>query len=426
MPVTLSVVNHAAEAWSKEKVRTPEDLFNKACPRDSRRSQRIMQSSFSRRELRESHVTPSENGFFWAAYHAYSTHHHLTIRPEDVWFSILTQLSFYIVKNAEKLRSFFVEHEGQKELEVMDEGSLEYANFGALAVRMTGLIEKNVKDPELRAWVMPEFSTTTDTDKVVAAILFMGVMQKYFTYKMSLTCGIPSVTLLGEVSDWEIILSRLDKLEQLGDEPTKFAEMLRPIIRHMILSFTEPTSPKVLDFWNTIATHNPVGSGTDFISGWMTAFCFWDEDGNCKPRFRKQSLTLEGVRYPTVNIDKVPVGFASVPVNVNDNGDSINCTMLAGSLGIQARSLAATNTEEASGDPTEALAPDSLQPLTGWIMFEKEPSTAAEDRAKEKASLEEQLNAVMDQRDKETNEERSKLFEKQLSIMRRMEELEAF
>jgi hypothetical protein len=41
---------------------------------------------------------------------------------------------------------------------------------------MTGMIA-NVIDPELRTWIVLVFSTTTQSDEVVAAILIMGAMQ---------------------------------------------------------------------------------------------------------------------------------------------------------------------------------------------------------------------------------------------------------
>lgn len=110
----------------------------------------------------------------------------------------------------------------------------------------------------------------------------MGAMQNGFDYKFTVTCSLPSVTLLGNIEDWENILSRLDKLDLLGDEPRQFAAMLRPILRRMIESFTDPTSPQVLEFWNTIVHRTALWSGTDYLTGWLTAFCYWDEEGNAK------------------------------------------------------------------------------------------------------------------------------------------------
>ncbi|KAF5531109.1 DUF4419 domain-containing protein [Fusarium napiforme] len=423
MPVTFSVVNHPATTWTSSKVETTESLLRGTSPRDYRRCQGIIRTSFTPSLLQENHISPSRNGLVWSAYHAYSQHHHLTIRPEDVWFSILTQISFFINANAEELRSFFVAHEGKKKLTVFEAGTLETANIGALAQQLAGLVSKNVKDPELGDWVMPSFSTTTDTDRVVASVLFMGAMQKYFSHGMRLTCGIPSVTLLGEISDWEAILTRLDRLDQLGKEPTEFAEMLRPILKHMIMSFEKPEDAKVRRFWNTIATHNPADSGTDYITGWITAFCFWDEEG--KPKYRSQ-IVLGEVAYPTVGIDKVPLGVASVPVEINDNGKITPSMMVAGSFGIQATAMTQDKTTEETSltegglrtrlgslvgshqGSTEGTASDpelhAIQPLSGWIMYEDESKEAIEAREKERKALREERGFEISYYDDEIGE----------------------
>ncbi|KAM0207013.1 hypothetical protein ACHAPA_011841 [Fusarium lateritium] len=423
MPVTFNVVNHPAAAWKDARVQSPEELLEKTSPRDYRHCQRIIQTSFTRNALEEQHVSPSENGFVWSAYHAYSQHHHLVIRPEDVWFAILTQISFFINANAEDLRAFFVDHEGQKELEVIEAGSLQSVDFGALANRMASLISKNVKDPELGSWVMPSFTSTSDTDRVVASVIFMGAMQKYFSYGMTLTCGIPSVTLLGEMSDWQDILGRLDLLEQLGKEPTQFAEMLRPIVKHMILSFEQPTDARVLNFWNTIATKTPVGSGTPFISGWITAFCFWDDKG--KASRRRVHKMFDGVSYPTIKINKVPVGFAAVPVKINDNGNCFKSIMLAGSLGIQALPIRAarqtnylTDTHP-QGSSSELV---TIQPLSGWLIYEDEDEGAAKTREDEKKALRYELKQMEESQD---GDDRGRLW-KMIAIEQQLEQLEAF
>ncbi|KAG8672561.1 hypothetical protein FPOAC2_05955 [Fusarium poae] len=400
MPITFNVVDHPATAWTTPSVKSPEDLLKQTSPRDFRHCQRIIQTSFDNNTLQGQHISPSENGFVWSAYHAYSQHHHLTIRPEDVWFAILTQISFYINAHAEDLRAFFVDHEGQKELEVFGLGDLQSANFGALAKQMAGLISKNVKDPGLGSWVMPGFSTTSHTDQVVASVLFMGAMQKYFSYTMTLTCGIPSVTLLGDISDWRDILSRLDKLELLGDEPIQFSHMLRPILKNMVLSFEQPDHPNVIRFWNTIATRNPVGSGTDYITGWITAFCFWDDKG--KPKRRLAADTIDGVSYPRVDIDSVPVGIASVPVKVDDNGIEYDCKMIAGSFGIRGQRLGEheqlqiSNDDSATNQSVETLESDLLgiQPVSGWLMYENEAESETKAREEKKMALESELDQI--------------------------------
>jgi len=46
-------------------------------------------------------------------------------------------------------------------------------DFSKVAEKMTGEIKKNLVDPSFGEWVMPNFTTTTDTDRTVAGILLM-------------------------------------------------------------------------------------------------------------------------------------------------------------------------------------------------------------------------------------------------------------
>jgi hypothetical protein len=247
-------------------------------------------------------------------------------------------------------------------------------DYGLFARRMTGLIQENVKDPDFRDWIMPTFSTTTVDDRSTAAVLMMGSLQAYFAYTSMCACGIPSVTLLGNRDDYTDILSRLDKLEELGEQTTDFAMLLRPILRQFIASFDDVMATETKDFWSKIAHHESM-SGVSDLSGWITAFCFWRNDGAplyirermqkpLDPRFSsKDNFVLEGVRYHTIGTSKIPCGFASVPVLVDDDGVMHRTKMVAGSLGM---SVGKSGEVDEKGE--EML--DTLANLTGWVMFE--------------------------------------------------------
>lgn len=147
-------------------------------------------------------------------------------------------------------------------LEIQSIGSLQSADFGAMAQEMGRLLEENVKDPDLRTWLVPselpvvglcipwstltenliiavDFSTTTQNDVTIASIMMMATLQKYFDYKFSLMCGIPSVTLLGTPADWESLRNRVDKFADFGEEPTKWAALLRPVCDAFVGCFNQ-------------------------------------------------------------------------------------------------------------------------------------------------------------------------------------------
>ncbi|KAE8140332.1 hypothetical protein BDV38DRAFT_280328 [Aspergillus pseudotamarii] len=420
MPVTLTTAGHEAQGWKSPRVSNSEQLFQQSRPRDFNRSKRLIQSSFTQNVFDDTHISGSEHGFVWAVYSAYSHHHHLTLRPDDVWFSILSQLRYYIPAHAEELRSFFVSHEGKKKLELVADGDIKTVDFGALALSMTQLVQENVNDPDLRTWIMPNFSTTTQTDRVVASVLMMGALQKYFDYEIALDCGIPTVTLLGERDDWEQMLCKLDPICRLGEEPTCFVSLLRPVLRRFVASFDNPTSPDIIDFWNKCA-HKSGGSGTHYLSGWLTAFCFWDDEGRSLfghgPR-KEVSLgewdgecagcELDGIYYHRMDSWQIPAGVGSVPVNVRDyDSTEHSMVMLAGLPGIQAVS---------SGlDGSGPL--DSIRPLSGWWIYEKE-GLAEEERREEEAKVINEELKVMREMDNDKCD-----MKRMITLLNRREEL---
>jgi Domain of unknown function (DUF4419) len=396
MPVTVNPFPHSANAVQETKFpNDAHELLLQSNQEEFFKCKSIIQSSFPTIS-KDSPIFSSDNGFVKAAILAYNDHHHLIIRPEDVWFAILTQLSFYINAHAEELRSFFVSHEGQKELEI-EIGATGKLDMGEAAMQMTDLMGKHVNDPKLRTWIMPDFSTTTDVDKVVAAILMMGSMQAYFTYHFAFPrCGIPSVTLLGTKDDWLSIQQRLEMLPQLGAEANQFYKLLKPVLKYMVLSFDRPKDSSVVQFWQTICHERPLVRGgcgpfskrstPPYISGWITAFCFWDQDGKSlysKPngfvdfkggKLNNPGCRLDGTVYHRLSISSIPRGSAAVPVTLVDLARREYPTrMVAGSVGIQAqdRGQGISRAAETNGTLGVHFAPvlDTIQPVSGWWMF---------------------------------------------------------
>jgi hypothetical protein len=283
----------------------------------------------------ETPIHPEPNGFVSTVLDAYLQHNHLVLRPEDVWFAILVQFSFYVNNHAEKLRKYFVDHAGKKKLEIWQHGF----DFRDFCVQMADLIAQNVKDPALRDWILPSFSTTTDEDKVTASIIMMGTMQKYFAFFCGITCGIPSVTLLGERADWQEILERLPFLSKFGPEHEELAlwnSVLTAVVSKFVDTFDAPDSPDVVSFWQG-SVHRHVDDYLEekLITGWIQAFCFWDAGGHplvansviqstqdWREAVKENGLDywLDGIRLGHMNWDAVPAGYCHVPVHIKFSG----------------------------------------------------------------------------------------------------------
>ena len=322
-------------------------------------------------------IRPSADSFVRGAIQAWGQHQHLVVRPEEVWFTILAQMNFFMIKNAESIRDIFVSHEGQEVIYIED-----YTWYLVLQ-RFKDEIQARVKTAWLLDWIMPSFTTTTENDVMTANIMMMGLMQAYFKFEGGIICGLPSVTLLGEQKDWEALLKKLDRLADFGAEPKAYSDRLRPILSRFVTTFKEPDSAATIDFWNGIATastSHTCGDPPYFISGWITGFYYWDANGNAYARDTKDSkLTLDGIAYPTVGINALPVAYARAPFIMHDfnDVDRFPAYVLAGSIGKKVTPGAPPGYVGALGraGKTDLLATanssdhSSLQPLSAWMLY---------------------------------------------------------
>ncbi|KAK5584757.1 hypothetical protein RB653_006374 [Dictyostelium firmibasis] len=300
------------------------------------------------------------NSFVQSAFLAYSNHHNLTIRPDDIWMAILVQFSLYLNANAEQLRNKIVDFEGKKQLEVRGFGTLMTANYQDLTIRMTKEIEKNIKDPSIREWANGPFSTTTPNDTMAASIALMATVKSFFEFKMSLMCGLPELTLLGTVDDWVNVKNRVEKLKEFDFKGNKdggcmksWTELLSPIINEIIDSVNGKPD---LQWWNRIANQEGGGSGPRYISGWITAFCVFNNDGKWMGKNNTRTEMFGGqLKHNTewifVDTNEIPKGFLFVPVKIDDNGTPYETEFFAGHMAVT------------SDDPY------SIQPNIDWCIL---------------------------------------------------------
>ncbi|KAE9368806.1 hypothetical protein N431DRAFT_486270 [Stipitochalara longipes BDJ] len=395
----------------------------------------IIQSSF-KTVTSSSNIYATRTGFPAAALKAYNEHQHLEIRPDDIWLSILTQFNLYVNAHAEELRSIFVSHEGKKDIDILlydkdidnQNPETHRADWGKFAFKMSKLIAGEIKDASLREWMLPSFTTTTKIDQAVAATLMMSTLQKYFNYNYDCTsCGLPSVTLLGEKSDWETLAKKAERIVSFGEEPKLWYSLLKPVLENFVRSFETSDGEETLDFWRKMAKETGGSGGTD-LDGWITAFCFWDMDGKmlydpqvveymsqlAKARLRASKLTVEEAKpkpklaktsylkrlsarllqssaskkpenkseekpeakpvfvpfdatiYHSVDADNLPPSRASVPVKILYDDYTIECEMVAGLIGMQVTSSG----EDFHARPGEKGL-DTLSMEPGWWISEK-------------------------------------------------------
>ncbi len=297
------------------------------------------------------------NSFVMSGVQAYSKHHNWVIKPDDVWLAICTQFSNYVNGKSEELRDKLVDFKGKKELVVYDSGNLFSADYVSLSLEMTNQIAANIKDPSVRNWVMPDFTTTTQIEKMVGAVVLMASMKNFFDYKFCLDCNLPNVTLLGELEDWIKIRERANRLLEFDTKEGymgKLCEFLFPVLDQFVETIKGNPNK---EWWNRVVNLSGGGSGPSYLSGWITTFCVFNNEGKWQgetsnlDRFGKmKTLTSE---WPIIDDQDVPRGYVTVPILVDDNGTEYKTEMFAGHM------------------VSDILGEDgkTLQPRVDWALF---------------------------------------------------------
>jgi hypothetical protein len=119
--------------------------------------------------------------------------------------------------------------------------------------------------------------------------------------------------------------------------------------------------------------------------GWITAFCYWSEDGESRAKTLKSQertrhyrdpeplLELDGAKFHRVNTHDIHPGFASVPVEIDDMGVLYHAMLVAGSVGLRASSSG----QMLEGGKEPGI--DTVQPVSGWWIYEKKDDGEKEE-----------------------------------------------
>lgn len=362
-----------------------QDIFHQSCPNEfASYDNATVLFSGSSTPLSNGLVYSTSDGFVRGAIDAWAQHQHLVLRPEEVWFSILAQMNLYMGNNAQALRGLFVGHAGKKEIHVT------HNDWESVLAQFGYEIQARVKTDWLLNWITPNFTTSTSTDVLTANVLMMGLMKAYFDYSGSIVCGLPSVTLLGEKSDWMDLLAKLDHLPDFGVEPAKYAAQLRPVLSRFVQTFGTPDNPEIRLFWRSILyaeqDSHLCGAPPFYLSGWLMGFFFWDRDGNPlhSSSLMSGALSIDGIKYAVRGIDDLPMGYAQAPFNMIDfrGIHKFPAYVLAGNIGKQISQGLPEGYAEAlmrfNGSLVdESLPHGTLQPLSGWMIYGPAPPSSS-------------------------------------------------
>jgi hypothetical protein len=198
---------------------------------------------------------------------SFGLHYPLVLSPDMIWLLIVQGFAVHITKNAEKMREHFVSHEGKKTLTVFANSFIKGQNnaWETIFPQFKEQIGNNISN-DIHNIIATEFSTTTALEKAVFELTLMETMSEYFEYEVTSICGIPEITLLGTVEDWQKIIDDTKKLAIY--DLSWWTDVLLPILNQ----FLETAKGNInLKFWQSIYNYESM-SGGSWISGWIVQF----------------------------------------------------------------------------------------------------------------------------------------------------------
>jgi hypothetical protein len=259
-------------------------------------------------QLPDALVTYGEHPFLTGILTAYKEHRPFVISPDIFWLLISQGFARHISNNAEEFRKDIVNFDNKKTLTVVSndiELGNANSNWEAVFPQFTNQIS-DYTGKELTNILTADFTTTTQTSKIVSEIIVMETVKEYFDYKVIMIgCGIPKITIEGTVEDWEKVL---EKTKYISKYKLKWwTDELEPILKEIIETKKGNFKKK---FWmNMVKSHTEkkYGSPTT-INGWIVKFFPYTKEGkktDLKPISEINDLASELVKVPFILEDAV-------------------------------------------------------------------------------------------------------------------------
>jgi hypothetical protein len=330
--------------------------------------------AFSHNERFQAIQNPDIHPLAFAVHAAFSKHRPLQLTPDIIWMTLAQGFAQHVNNHAETLRSRFVKHQGKQELTVeVDEFPTQAHQWAEKIQEWVFQIRDRV-GPDLHRLLECNFSTTTPITRTASYVVMMDAFRQYFDYVMVSICGIPDITLLGTIEDWQSICDRVQMMAQY--DLNWWTDRLLPICQEFVETAAGRPS---LDFWRCIYKPEAIYSG-ELISGWLADLFPYIKHGVTKaPTVRNPLLGIDRCDLPSdsnsdseeeifdpfgsqkygIRSNSLPLGLSEVPFKfkMKETGKEYSLELLAGFIGV--------HQDDRQG---------TLQPEIGWAVRERDES----------------------------------------------------
>lgn len=273
-------------------------------------------------ELNSLEVVPTYmNSFLATIHYAYAEHRPLVLSPDDIWLTICQAFGHHVAMNSEELESQLLVEGHPDKIRVRNDSLVNQKaeDWSDLIVGFDQAVQTYAKGDVL-AKINQNFTTTTPIISTAYQVTVLDAVKSYFDFVGESGCGIPTITLLGSMDDWQKLYRDLDIFDEYGME--FWTAELRPVIKEFICAVKG--KPNV-EFWKSI--YKEVSAyGTSTITGWILKFypyleieerqgeIDWENENEIITKY-KLNPYIYGKQYllSTISSKSIPKGYVEVP-----------------------------------------------------------------------------------------------------------------
>ena len=297
----------------------------------------------------DSLVNYGEHSFFSGMYQAYADHRPFVLSPDMIWLLIEQGFARHISNNAEQLRKYFVNYEGKTSL-VVNNNSVKLDDPNSPWEEVFPEFSKQIAAPagkELANAMTADFTTTSPVSKAVSQITLMNAVEPYFEFVViTISCGIPEITLEGTPKDWQKVLDKAMYLKKY--ELAWWIDEIAPLLKEFVKASKGSADKEV---WRNMFKYHSIeqyGSKV-MIDGWITKFFPYFENGHrnhMKGITKASALPSEYVKVPVQHIE----------LDARGNSIKTDLEVWAGFTGLEQNNKSF-----------------ALKPQIGWMIRKKDP-----------------------------------------------------
>lgn len=239
-------------------------------------------------------------------YHSYANHYGIEVKPDFIWFTILSEISRTVRESPNEYREIFTDSQAKKEISVY--------TMDPIVMPIDDLLESAFKHipPGLKKDdIVLDFSTSTPSSKLAFSTSFLEASSPYYCYSM-FRCGFNKINVLGNITDYELMKQSLIILSDIfsGKKIINYFNKVITVINNIIENFDNVVH------WENIFYVESCGSGSqEEVYGWFQEL-FNDFDGyKFMKAFPKHCTSIEYKNLSTNLSYKMSVGIFSSTID---------------------------------------------------------------------------------------------------------------